>query len=579
MKCMKKSICILGFLLFAETMMAWMNTSHSNPAIVQEDPQEISAVVSCAPVVNEKIRANKSGKFISVLPGWGNHFYKISTGNDSAQLYFNQGLTMYYSYHSKEALASFREAARFDSACAILYWAQALAMGPTYNYGHGYMMSEEVPGVLQRMNEYREQASEKEQDLIRAMNTRYNMNDRKDEQRKQRNVDYAQAMQPLAVKYTNDPDVQALYIDAQMLVHPWDFWNNDGVPKPWTPELVQRCEAVLRQNAQHPAGLHYYIHLTEASRNPEVALPNADSLCKLFPGVAHMVHMSSHEYERIGYFEKGVQVNEAADKSLGQYALLENELNLMKHSNHYYAVGAYCALSGAMYSTAIQRAELLRRNVNPSAGNTYDQYLYMFPTLAMVRTGKWQDILQDSTFIDTGWSYAGLLNDFAKGMAYAKNRDYVQATKCLEQLRQKQKDSNLKERFVPHMSSPYECSVVAEHVLLANIKFSQGKYNDALKAIRKAIAAEDRLIYTEPKLWMLPARQYLGAFLLQMGQPEEAEKTYREDLIWNPGNGWSLSGLYHSLEAQHKAQEAKEIKARYLYSFSAADLMPVVSAY
>ncbi|MBX3253849.1 MAG: hypothetical protein KF862_06875 [Chitinophagaceae bacterium] len=574
---MKKSIYIVCFLLFVQVITAWVDADFH--AISPNNVLENRSVVSCAPVTDRVISINSSGKFISVLPGWGDHFYKISTTNDSAQLYFNQGLTMYYSYHAKEALASFKEAARFDSACAILYWAQALAMGPTYNYGHGYTMSGELPAVLQQMNEYKEHASVKERDLIGAMNARYDAGDIADTQRKQLNVDYTHAMQPLAVKYANDPDIQALYIDAQMLVHPWDFWNNDGTPKEWTPGLVQRCESVLRQNAQHPAGLHYYIHLTEASRNPEAALPNADSLRKLFPGIAHMVHMSSHEYERIGYFEKGVLVNEEAGKSLEQYASLEKELNLMKHSNHYYAVGAYCALSGAMYNTAIQKAMLLRRNVNPSAGNTYDQYLYMFPTLAMVRMGQWQDILQDSIAINTDWSYAGLLNDFAKGMAYAKKGNYVQAAKYLERLRQKQKDSHLKERFVPHMSSPYECTVIAAYILLANNAFSQGKYKAALNAIRQAIVAEDKLIYTEPKLWMLPARQYLGAFLLQMGQPVEAEKIYREDLMWNPGNGWSLLGLYQSLEAQHKVQEAKEIKARYLYSFSATDALPVVSAY
>ncbi|MGN6439590.1 MAG: tetratricopeptide repeat protein [Agriterribacter sp.] len=579
---MKKSLYILCFLLLAQVMIAWMSaaTKHNEAGTLPANLRNVSSAISCSPGSNENIRVNKNGKFISVLPGWGNHFYKISTTNDSAQLYFNQGLTMYYSYHMKEALASFKEAARFDSTCAMLYWAQLLAMGPYYNNVHGYSMSNEVPRVLQLMNNNNsEQATPNEKDLIQAMNSRYDPADIADKQRKQHNISYADAMKQLAVKYNNDPDIQSLYIDAQMLVHPWDFWNNDGSPKSWTPELLQICEAVLKQNAQHPAGLHYYIHITEASRKPEVALPNADSLLKLFPGIAHMVHMSSHEYERIGYFEKGVHANEAADESLGQYATIEEELNLMKHSNHYYAVGTYCALSGAMYKLANQRAAVLRKSANPSAGNIYDQYLYMFPNLAMVRMGKWQDILNDSTLVNPEWTYASLLNNFAKGMAYAKSGDARQAKKCLEQLREYQKDNRLKARFVPHMSSPYECSVVAEYILLGNIKFSERKYKDAIKAIGKAIQAEDKLIYTEPKLWMLPARQYMGAFLLQMNQPAKAESVYREDLLWNPGNGWSLLGLYQSLEAQQKVKELEALKARYLYSFSAADVLPVVSAY
>ena len=38
------------------------------------------------------------------MPGWGHHFYKVNTNDDSAQFYFNQGLTMYYSYHAHEQL-------------------------------------------------------------------------------------------------------------------------------------------------------------------------------------------------------------------------------------------------------------------------------------------------------------------------------------------------------------------------------------------------------------------------------------------------------------------------------------------
>ena len=69
--------------------------------------------------------------------------------------------------------------------------------------------------------------------------------------------------------------------------------------------------------------------------------------------------------------------------------------------------------------------------------------------------------------------------------------------------------------------------------------------------------AEDSLLYTEPKAWMLPARQYLGSFYLKMKQYKKAEKVYRDDLVWNPGNGWSLLGLHQSLVAQRKKQELK----------------------
>ncbi len=51
---------------------------------------------------------------IPPIPGAGNYKWKISTTNDSAQFYFNQGINMYYSFHIIEAMASFKKAAKFD---------------------------------------------------------------------------------------------------------------------------------------------------------------------------------------------------------------------------------------------------------------------------------------------------------------------------------------------------------------------------------------------------------------------------------------------------------------------------------
>jgi tetratricopeptide (TPR) repeat protein len=217
--------------------------------------------------------------------------------------------------------------------------------------------------------------------------------------------------------------------------------------------------------------------------------------------------------------------------------------------------------------------------VKPTHEDTYPQYQYMFPLFTMIRMGKWKDILLDTSSISPQWTYAGIVNDFAKGMAYTKTGYHADAERHLKQLQEKKKEAILRIRFAPYMSSPYECSIVAENILIANIFYNQKKYNEAITAIKKAILAEDSLVYSEPKIWMLPARQYLGAFLLKLNKPKEAEKVYREDLLWNPGNGWSLLGLYQSLEAQGKSQELKDIKVLYMQSFSKADQLPSGSAY
>lgn len=534
-------------------------------------------IISCGPGSPENIDTTENGKFIIPLPGWGRYSYSISTTNDSAQFYFNQGLNMYYSYHMREATASFREAARFDPGCAMAYWGQALAMGPYYNFAHGYKMPKEVPAVLQLMNQSISNATVKEKHLIEAMGRRYSP-DTSDTQRGILNLAYARGLRELISLYQDDQDIKAFYIDAMMLIHPWDFWNNDGSAKEWTPELVDFCETALKANPNHPAALHYYIHLTEASRHPEVALPHADVLKNLLPGVAHMVHMSSHEYERNGLYAKGVEANDKADDNLGYYSSIVKNISLNKHLPHYFAVQSYCALSGGMYKKGMSAALRCRNSVSPTYEKTYDQYLYMMPVLTLVRLGKWEEILSDSIVPDARWPYAMLLYNFARGLAFVYTGHSDSATMQLLQLRSRLNDPILTIRRIP-MNTPLQGAGIAEEILNAAILFSQKKYDTAIVRLKNAIEIEDSLIYSEPKDWLIPARQFLGAYLLKLGRPAMAEKVYREDLVWNPGNGWSLLGLCQSLEAQHKSKHLAEYRSKYLRSFSHADLMPPASVF
>ncbi len=575
---MKNNLLFICPFVFAGVVSVLLNEPGFS-VITASRPASVD-VIACAPVKEDLFYADTDGKFIRILPGWGDHGYAIATQNDSAQQYFNQGLSMYYSYHAREATASFKEAARFDSTCAMLYWAQALSLGPSYNFGYSYKMHVNIPSVIKNMNLYSSKASPKERGLVAAMNTRYNVTDTADRERKKLNILYADAMRPLVKKYPGDVDIKALYVDAIMLLHSWDFWYNDGRPKEWTQELVQLCEDILEKDPHHPAALHYYIHVTEASRKPEVALAGADSLIKLFPGVAHMVHMSSHEYERIGYYAKGVHANEKADESLFVYdSLAKGLFRDVYHVPHHFAVDIYCALSGGMYKKAVSKSVQLRKMTEPAHDKLYQQYLLMYPSQAAVRLGKWQDILTDTITIQPDWQFAGLLHDFAKGMAYVKTGAVGSAQEHLEKLKEKKKDKQLKDKFAPHASSPYECATVAENILLANILFYEGKHTAAITAIKSAMLAEDSLLYSEPKVWMLPARQYLGFFYLTLKQYPKAEKVYRDDLVWNPGNGWSLLGLYQALQAQKKKGEPEQIKKLYMNSFSHADEMPPGSVY
>ena len=163
-------------------------------------------------------------------------------------------------------------------------------------------------------------------------------------------------------------------------------------------------------------------------------------------------------------------------------------------------------------------------------------------------------------------------------MAHVRQKNLEAAKADLGILEEQLQDSLLGIRIMP-FNKPVECGRIAAGILRAEILFSEGRRQDAIAVFNLAVTAEDSLIYREPQQWLIPVRQYLGACLLKMNKAGEAEKVYRQDLDRNPGNGWSLLGLYQSLMAQGRRSEALGQKELYRKAFEACDVRPAASVF
>ena len=106
----------------------------------------------------------------------------------------------------------------------------------------------------------------------------------------------------------------------------------------------------------------------------------------------------------------------------------------------------------------------------------------------------------------------------------------------------KMTEPSLKEPLAP-FNSAYDGALIALSVLEGIIAEQQKDYKLAITHFKQAVVAEDNLIYTEPRDWLLPARQYLGAVLVKAGKYKEAILVFGNDLEINPNNGWSLTGI------------------------------------
>lgn len=531
--------------------------------------------ISCKPDWND-LKEWIEETDIPPIPGAGTHQWKISTTNDSAQFYFNQGINMYYSFHIIESMASFKKAAKFDPNCAMLYWAQALGYGPNIN-DFGYRASPDALAALNKAKELSDKASAFEKALINAMSVRYT-SDSTDVTRAQLNQAYTDQMKKMYDKFISLPDAQALYADAMMLQHPWDLWNTNGTPKVWTPQIRTVLEKLLSKFPDHPGGNHYYIHVMEPSPYASLALPSANRLGITNPGLSHVVHMPSHIYLRTGNYKKGVDVNVNAvnsyQQSLSMYAPVAGAdflyviHNLHMKTNNAMMMGNYAIAQTA--ATETKNSIVPDYLAIPAPMGSYVQYISMTPMMVQIRFGKWDELLQTKQ-PDASHIYANLLYHFGRGMAYSAKHELDKAGNELDKLRDWMKDSSLQAPFTP-FSPAIEGAKVAEQLLSGVIHLNRKLYAGAIRHFKQADSIEANMVYNEPRDWLLNPKHYLGTAYLESDDAAHAEKVFRKDLLYNNENGWALFGLYKSLLAQKKNAEALRVQARFKNAFEKADV-------
>ena len=489
-----------------------------------------------------------------LLKGLGNHSFKISSDIEGVQEYFDQGLIMAFAFNHAESVRSFKAAQRLDPNCAICFWGEALARGPNINVtsdGKAVMSPEnrkEAFKAFKIAESLKESASLKERDFIEALKTRYNGNPKTS--RVDLDLNYAKSMEDLYKKYPDDNDAASLYAEALMITMPWNYWAEDGNPKPDTVKVISTIERVLELDENHPLAIHLYIHAVEASSDPGRAEAAADRLGKLVPGAGHLVHMPSHIYWRVGRYKDASQANIEAAKVDEDYISQCNAQGFYPalyypHNIHFlWAASTMEGKSELSIESALKVSNYVSEEQIRSV--PFLEFFHTPPLLSYVRFGKWQEILVYKEPIKD-FKYSRSIFHYAKSVAYAATGDIEKAKKH-QKLITSFIDSSEVDLMVKAGHPTKQLIKIANNLALGSISMYQKDFLSAINDFEKAVLLQDNLPYTEPPFWYYPTRQTLGHVFLQSKKPHEAIKTFKKDLKDYPKNGWSYFGLHKAYE-------------------------------
>ncbi|HEX4900260.1 MAG TPA: hypothetical protein VFV61_06980, partial [Pyrinomonadaceae bacterium] len=516
-------------------------------------------------------KPSATGALAPRLQKLGNHTFPVSTKNRQAQLFMNQGLNLSYAFNHAEAGRAYREAARLDPNLAMAYWGEALALGPNIN---APMSPDNEPKAVEVINKavaLKSKASPRERALIEALTHRYSG---RAEDRRARDVAYADAMRKVHLQFPNDQDIAMLYVESVMDLRPWGYWTRDGTPYDRTAEIVALTEKVIAQNPNHPGALHLYIHLMEAYAAFK-AEPAADRLLTLMPAAGHMVHMPAHIYQRVGRYADAARSNElaiAADEDYISQCRAQGlyPMAYYPHNLHFLWFAA----------TADGRSQMAIQAARKAASRVDDETLKAVPLLAgfrivpyfaLTRFGKWDEMLREpeppafSAYMRGQWHYA-------RGTAFLGKGQTKEAEQELAKLKELMDDKSLDQPlFSPNTG--HAILSIAEEVLAGEIAAAKQDYDEGINHLERAVRLEDALVYTEPAEFHYPPRQALGSVLLAANRAPEAETVYWEDLRRNRDNGWSLFGLMQALKAQGKNDDAALVEARFKKAWARADIV------
>lgn len=498
----------------------------------------------------------------SQMTGIGKADLKITTKSKKAQIFFNQGLSLYHCFWWNEALRAFNEAIRLDPQCAMAYWGIYKVLTNPWG-GVDEPAAELSATALEKAHKLSARVSQHERAYIEAS---YQFNKLGSE--KGRDI-FTEKMKTLIAKYPNDIEAKlllAIFLFQDNFPHGFDA---NKQPTRSRKQCMKILSDLLRSHPDNAAVNHYWIHAIEGSSHPEAALESAKRMAGLAPKSGHMIHMAGHIYFRIGDYEQARQAFLASMKVDEAYIQEQHiePMRLWNYTHNLDYLARNCAEEGR-FEEGVKWAKL---QGEPNTLATF-----------FIRCGRWGDAAelfdeQKDTqedlpeFIKV--SQSGFVA-FIKGMAFLEKGKIAAAIEQSETLEQSL-NQLMKNR--PGPDAPYDTAFAEEILSVAilelrgTIKSMQGDHTAAIALLQKAWQKEQEVGYEEPPQYARPVVESLAEAYLRAEQWKNMREAFQQELIIRPNSGYALFGIARSFALAGEKAAAKDAYQLFLKSWHNAD--------
>jgi tetratricopeptide (TPR) repeat protein len=482
-----------------------------------------------------------------LIDGLGYAGLEPDTRNAEARRWFEQGVRLVWAFDEVEAIRAFQQAQRLDPDCALCFFGEAWARGPTINLQPRNEELAAARTAAQRARALSARLSARDRILVESMLVRTGSGDAF------RNDAYASFMETQALRHPEDDQINIMAADSRMVT-----WDENYTPRPGT--LAQRfLERVLARNPDHNGAIHYYIHLTDWIDRQNLAVPYAERLGRIAPAASHLVHMPSHTFYGVGRYQDAARVNVAAIaadtafRARTRPAASDYRWGLNAHNMHF-------AIESALARGDGETARTVSRQYRDTyLAGPLDPRTQMLGTATFYTRGLYDDVGAMLAVAEPANVFDKAQYHYARGEALARRGDAAAVraeAAAIAALREGRDSPGLGNRGG-------QLAEVFQYVLEGRAAMLAGNAAAAQTAYRRAM--EKQLVARfgmDPPLFWYSVRRSLAAATLAAGDAESARQQIYASLRRWPNDALALYVLSQADRAAGDIASAERNLAR-----------------
>jgi tetratricopeptide (TPR) repeat protein len=537
-------------------------------------PTTVALIVTII-VPSEQYQQPSSGSVLSE-EGLGRAHMDISC-SASVGLEFDRALALLHNFWYARALERFEEVAKIDPQCAMAYWGAAM----TYNHPFWDPPSQQDEmkawKLVQKGLSARE-VSPREKLYLAAVAELFK--DSGAGTKSTRDQRYEAEMATAYEKYADDET--ALFYGLSIL----------GAIPEGSQGFTQQAraakifEAVYAHHPDHPGALHYLIHAYDDPVNAEKGLPAARAYAQAAAAVPHALHMPSHIFTRLGYWNesastnlKAWEVSEADVKRAGESRAYRDfhSLNYLQYA--YIQLGRFHDAQHTVDIVAEQYREMSNKQTAPDTPELESRHvrgrtIYAVPdrvvygyfdmlTRLVVESAEWNEVSKIPLVVSSRDFVAVKLQWEAKAAAVKGDTSAANAAAA--------KLDSLAEEPGQHPFAKLIITLQAKEAE-AFAAQSAGNTERAVARLKEAVAIEDSIDdLSQPPYPVIPANELCGNLLLELSRPSEAIGYFQKTLARTPNRPKAILGLARAAQALGDKENAKRLYAEFLALWKMAD--------